>query len=344
MSNGLVDSPDVRLAALHRWLTETLKLPVNSLVPASEDASFRRYFRVGLPDASFIAMDAPPEQEQLGAYLHIARLIADAGVAAPRIHAQEDAQGFLLLTDFGSRMYLDAVSEQPVEALYRDALDALARMVLGIPPASAELPAYDAGRLRQELDLFHEWFAGRLLGWEPDAVERMVLDTVWARLIASAAEQPQVFVHRDYHSRNLMVLAEDNPGVLDFQDAVIGPVTYDLVSLLRDCYVVWPPVWVEATALRYGERLVADGVLGDFDPQHFLRWFDWMGLQRHIKVLGIFARLWLRDGKPRYLRDLPRVLNYVLSVCQGYSEFTEFVELLRRRVVQQLPGAIARWA
>lgn len=331
---------DPRLGELRSWLETGLGLRLERLEPASSDASFRRYFRAGTAEHSYIVMDAPPEHEDLRPFLHVAALLASVGVAVPAIHARDERRGYLLLSDFGCTLYLDALRSDTADALYGEALDVLVRMSTGIDPAGAGLPPYDEGRLRAEMDLFRQWFAASLLGL-PDSLSRQkMLDAVWERLVASALQQPQVFVHRDYHSRNLMLRPGAAPGVLDFQDAVIGPVTYDLVSLLRDCYIVWPAERVRGWALGHAARLTAEGVLPAVDEARFLRWFDWMGLQRHIKVLGIFARLWLRDGKPRYLNDLPRVLDYVLGVGRAYPEFSGFVAFLEDECAPRLPAAI----
>ncbi|MFM8331941.1 MAG: aminoglycoside phosphotransferase family protein [Candidatus Methylumidiphilus sp.] len=331
----MLNIPDARLTALADWLTLDLNLPLDSLRPASSDASFRRYFRATVGEDSFIIMDAPPAHEDVRPFIKIAGLLREAGVQAPKIHAQDAEQGFLLLCDFGNRPYLDSLNAATADALYGDALDSLARIKRGVDIRGSGLPQYDEALLRREMDLCPEWYLSGLLQREPAAAEQAVLAKTWRVLIDSALEQPQVCVHRDYHSRNLMITDADNPGVLDFQDAVVGPATYDLVSLLRDCYIAWPQARVEGWVRGYHRRLLDDGLVAETDLERFLRWFDLMGLQRHIKVLGIFSRLHLRDGKPGYLGDIPRTLNYVVEACGRHSEMADFLALLQDGIIEQ---------
>jgi len=332
---------DARRAALEAWLARTLGAEPARVEPASADASFRRYFRVWHAQGTSIAMDAPPGHEDIGPYVQVAALMDAAGVHVPRVLAQDAALGFLLLTDLGDRQYLDALRQgEDAARLYEDALRSLVR--IQAHAATAGLPPYDAGRLRQEMDLFPAWFLARHLGLEPSPVERKLLEETFAFLIASARRQPAVVVHRDYHSRNLMVCIGRNPGILDFQDAVIGPVTYDLVSLLKDCYVTWPRERVEAWVDLYRRLAAESGLAVDPDRGAFLRDFDLMGLQRHLKVLGIFARLWYRDGKAGYLRDLPRVLDYVLEATGREPLLGRFDTFLRERVQPVFDAAQAR--
>jgi aminoglycoside/choline kinase family phosphotransferase len=312
--------------ALRVWLGEVLDAGIGPLEPASTDASFRRYFRVRAGGDSFIVMDAPPGQEVPGRYVRIARVLRDAGLEAPEVFAADLVHGFLLLSDLGTTPYLSVLTEDTAERLYADALDAL--WVMQTRVSAAGLAQYDRARLRAEMELFPEWFLGTHLGLRLGAAQRSVLDSAFERLCRAAAEQPRVFVHRDYHSRNLMVLDGRSPGILDFQDAVCGPVTYDLLSLLRDVYVRWAPERVERWASAYRERLIGGGVLGPDDGERFLRWFDLMGVQRHLKVAGIFARLYHRDGKPAYLADIPLTLTYLWEECAGYPELAPLVELL----------------
>ena len=241
----------------------------------------------------------------------------------------------MLLTDLGSRQYLAELDECSVSGLYDDALAALARLQMGGDPGSALLPPYDSALLLREMELFRDWFLGQLLGLDLSEDEHHTLDQAFALLADNALEQPRVWVHRDYHSRNLMITDPDNPGILDFQDAVVGAVTYDLASLLRDCYVAWPRAQVETWALDHRARLRALGMSGLDDAGQFLRWFDLMGAQRHLKAIGIFARLNLRDGKPGYLRDIPRTLGYVLEAAGRYSELARLHSLLRARGVDR---------
>lgn len=313
------------------WLSAVLPAPLIHMAPASSDASFRRYFRVWYDDQTRIVMDAPPDKEDCRPFVAIAQALRGLGLNAPTVLDGDFNRGLLLLTDLGSRQYLAELNDHSVPGLYGDALEALARLQTSGDPDSALLPAYDAALLHREMDLFRDWFLGRLLALELSVAEQHTLDQTFAALSANALEQPQVWVHRDYHSRNLMVTDPDNPGVLDFQDAVVGAVTYDLVSLLRDCYIAWPRPQVETWALDHRARLRALGMTGLDDADQFLRWFDLMGVQRHLKAIGIFARLNLRDGKPGYLGDIPRTLGYVLTVAECYPELVGLRDLLRMR-------------
>jgi len=340
----MTQSSDARLQALSDWLRLDLNLGLESLLPASSDASFRRYFRAGIGGRHYIVMDAPPAHEDIRSFIKISGLLQAAGVQAPKIHAQDVEKGFLLLCDFGNRPYLDSLNEATADSLYADALDSLTKLKRGVDIRSCGLPAYGEALLRREMDLCPQWFLAGLLGRETTPAEQAILDRTWQILVDSALEQPQVCVHRDYHSRNLMITEENNPGVLDFQDAVVGPVTYDLVSLLRDCYIAWPKERVEGWVLSYHRRLLDAGLVGETDPQRFLRWFDLMGLQRHIKVLGIFARLYLRDGKPGYLGDLPRVMDYVVEASERHPELADFLAFLRGGVIQQMNAALEKAA
>lgn len=327
---------DERRATLERWLADVCHLNGARLEPASSDASFRRYFRVHSSDGrTFIAMDAPPDREDSAPFVTVARMLRAAGVNAPRVHHADLGAGLLLLDDFGSILYLDVLDDARVDRLYADAMDALARMQQRLTGDLDTLPPYDRRRLADELALFRDWFLAHHLGIELSAAESRVLETVFEALIDSALDQPRVFVHRDYHSRNLMMTERENPGVLDFQDAVRGPFTYDLVSLLRDCYIAWPRARVERWALDFHERAVADGVASGVDRDQFLQWFDLMGVQRHLKAIGIFARLWHRDGKAGYLDDIPRTLDYVLDVAARYDDVWALGELLERHGVRE---------
>ncbi len=334
--------PDPRRERLEHWLREALRLPDVGIEPASTDASFRRYFRVRLADRTLIAMDAPPDREDLGPFVRVAAALGAIGLSVPEVLAEDRAQGFLLLTDLGSTHYLAALTAGgDVEVLYRAAADALLRMQLQGGPAAASLAPYGVDLLDRELQLFPDWFLTRHLGMELGDTHRSVLARLSALLFSAALEQPPVFVHRDYHSRNLMVLAEGNPGILDFQDAVRGPVTYDLVSLYKDCYITWPRQRTLGWVADYRRRALAMGMALPAEPE-FLRWYDLMGLQRHLKVLGIFARLWYRDGKSSYLGDLPTVLAYVRETCAAYDELNELRRLLESEVVPRFAAAQAR--
>lgn len=315
---------DSRTQALENWLHQCFPNSTFSMQPASNDASFRRYFRVFLGEQTWVAMDAPPDKEDCIPFIQIARMLTDHGVHAPEILHQDLDRGFLLLSDLGSTWYLDVLNDQTVDALYGDALDTLLHMQT-IEVSDQALPAYDEALLTREMDLFRDWFLADFLEIQPD----LSLDSVWDALIQSALDQPKVFVHRDYHSRNLMHLADRNPGVIDFQDAVHGPLTYDLASLLRDCYIAWPDAKVYGWVETVRQSCIEAGRVSDCSAETFRRWFDLMGVQRHLKAIGIFARLYLRDGKPGYLKDMPRTLNYILNLQGRYQELEPLLDFIR---------------
>lgn len=325
-----------RRALLERWLTTTLGSGERTLAPASGDASFRRYWRVGEGGRSYVAMDAPPGQEDIGRFVRIAERFRALGLNTPAICAQDAGQGFLLLGDLGTRLYLDELDERNADRLYGDALGALV-VIQACGPLDG-LPDYDGPFLRRELALFREWLLGRHLGLALSPAEDAALDRAFDYLVTRALEQPRVCVHRDFHSRNLMVTDPPSPGILDFQDAVVGPVTYDLVSLLRDCYIAWPRERVEEWAWGYFHLAVQSGILRRGHEDRFLPWFDLMGIQRHLKASGIFARLLIRDGKSGYLADIPRTLGYVVEVAAAYPELGALAELIRGRVLPALRG------
>ncbi|MCM8613057.1 phosphotransferase [Accumulibacter sp.] len=311
--------------------------------PASADASFRRYFRLTLPDASTrIVMDAPPDKEDCRPFLRIATLFRRAGAHVPEVHAENLEHGFLLLSDLGSTTYLQALADRSAAApLYRDANRALIAIQLASQPG--RLPEYDAVLLERELALFPEWYLGRHLGLTVDAALERDLQAVFAAVLANSLRQPRVFVHRDYHSRNLMLVGERsaafpaNPGILDFQDAVYGPLTYDVVSLYRDAYIDWPEEQELDFVIRYWEAARRAGLPVQDDFHDFYRDYEWMGVQRQLKVLGIFARLCHRDGKNDYLQDMPRVMAYLRRTCERYSELGTLARLCER-VAGQRPG------
>jgi aminoglycoside/choline kinase family phosphotransferase len=340
----MANSADARLQALSTWLRADLQRPVDAIRPASSDASFRRYFRAWIDGDTFILMDAPPPQEDVRPFIHISRLLRQVGIQAPQIHAQDVERGFLLLDDFGNTCYLDKLDADSADALYGDAMASLERLQGEVNVANCGLPPYDESLLRTEMNLFGDWFIRRLLGFEPVGAEAAVLEKTWTLLVRSALEQPRVCVHRDYHSRNLMVTERDNPGILDFQDAVIGPITYDLVSLLRDCYIAWPHSRVDAWVGDYHLRLVDQGLAEHGDADRFMRWFDLMGVQRHLKAIGIFSRLKLRDGKSGYLGDIPRTLSYVTSVCERYPDLADFLRFLQDRVQDRATATLGQAA
>ena len=326
---------DARLVLLREWLShlpQGLGLVIGSLRPASDDASFRRYFRVDAAagqGGSLIAMDAPPTQEDCAPFVHAAEVFSRSGVSVPRVLAADFPHGLLLLEDFGSSTYLSQLSASSAPSLYADAIDALIRLQMA--SSAASFAPYDRERLMRELQLFPEWYIARHKAVTLDAAEQAVLDAAFETILGNVLAQPQVDVHRDFHSRNLMVLAGDrNPGILDFQDAVYGPITYDLVSLLRDAYIRWEEEQVIDWTVRYWERARKAGLPVRADFGDFYRDFEWMGLQRHLKVLGIFARLSHRDGKDRYLADLPLVLRYVQEVAARYVTLAPLSRLIDR--------------
>jgi aminoglycoside/choline kinase family phosphotransferase len=338
---------DARLALIHDWLSRDLGMKPDRVEPASADASFRRYFRAFCNRATYIVMDAPPGKEDVRPYLKVTRLLESLGAHAPHVHQADTARGLLLLEDLGGTHYLSrfTAGEDP-ERLYSDALRVLADIQVRGRDAAAELLPYDREPLARELALMPEWFLGRHLKTELSASDSQTIARAFEFLIAEALAQPTVFVHRDFHSRNLMVVEDRNPGIIDFQDALRGPVGYDLVSLLKDCYISWPRERVVQWVSGYRALLRSKGDAGAWlsgaDDTEFLRWFDLMGVQRHVKVLGIFARLWYRDGKSGYLADLPLTLEYVRDTCARYRELAELSEFLETRVVRELPLANAR--
>ena len=316
-----------RAEQLRRWLAATLGGGDFSIAPASDDASFRRYFRIrgGEAQPSLVVMDAPPDKENCGPFVRVAHLLAEAGVHVPEIFAQDLEQGFLLLSDLGSTTYLDALDEHNAGRLYEDALDALLRIQRASRPGL--LPDYSRELLERELRLFPDWYVGRQLRRELDTAQLQTLEKTFSTILDNNLAQARVFVHRDYHSRNLMV-CEPCPGILDFQDAVYGPITYDLVSLLRDAYIAWDEERVIDWAVRYWERARGQGLPVGPDFADFYRDFEWMGAQRQLKVLGIFARLSFRDGKDGYLKDQPLVMSYLRRTCGRYPELAALGRLL----------------
>lgn len=333
---------DARVALIREWLARELRLPAARLEPASSDASFRRYFRVFAERGTYVVMDAPPGKEDVRPYLKVSRLLESLGAHVPHVHEADPARGLLLLEDLGTTLYLQRLSagDDP-QPLYTDALKVLASIQARGREACAELEPYDRQVLAREMALMPEWFLARHLQITPSAAEAEMISAACEFLIQEALAQPLVFVHRDYHTRNLMVVKERNPGIIDFQDALRGPVGYDLVSLLKDCYIAWPRARVVGWVNAFRELLQAQGVASGADKAQFLRWFDLIGVQRHLKVLGIFCRLWYRDGKPGYLPDLPRTLEYVRDTCARYPQLADLGRFVRQRVLTQLPRANA---
>jgi len=317
---------DARRAAVERWVAEQLPGTRISLEPASEDASFRRYWRASLADGrSYVVMDAPPDKEDCRPFVRVAGLLRAAGVHAPEVFAQDLASGFLLLADLGNTTYLQAINAQNAPKLFADATETLIRWQLAT--RAGELPPYDEALLRREMNLFPEWYVARHLKKALSQKQRDSLENIFALLVKSALAQPAVYVHRDYMPRNLMV-CEPNPGVLDFQDAVLGPISYDVVSLFRDAFLSWDEEQVIDWTVRYWEKAKQAKLPVHADFAEFWQAFEWMGLQRHLKVLGIFARINYRDGKPKYLADTPRFLAYARGVTQRYNALAPLGRLL----------------
>ena len=325
-----------RKQQLEAWLKEVLANQTFSLTIASADASFRRYFRVHLSTEycghkTLIAMDAPPPQEDCTPFVKVANLLQRAGLNAPQVFAQDLQNGFLLLSDLGDDTYLSVLTNESALKLYGDATDALIKMQLSSQADLCKpsvLPPYDAALLTREMQLFPDWYVAKHLGFSMNAEQQGWLQQTFDALIANIIAQGQVMVHRDYHSRNLMICKENNPGVLDFQDAVHGAITYDLVSLLKDAYIEWDEEQIIDWAVRYWEKARNVGLPVPNDFSEFYRDFEWMGAQRHIKVLGIFARLNHRDGKDNYLKDMPLVMHYLRKVCERYVELRPMLRLL----------------
>ena len=323
---------DTRLNTLRNWLKglkPSWQLDLPTLAPASADASFRRYFRIESqnPDyGTFIVMDAPPEHEPLDAFIQVDLLLSEAGLNVPQILAQNSADGFLLLSDLGNKTYLSALNIDSADHLYKDATDALVQMQLASKPNV--LPNYDAALLQRELNLFPEWYLKQHLNVTLSEAQDAQLKQAFALLIENNLAQAKVYVHRDFHSRNLMVTEKNNPGVLDFQDAVYGPITYDATSLWRDAYIQWPEENVIDWVIKFWEEGRKAGLPMPADFGQFYRDFEWMGLQRHLKVLGIFARLYHRDGKEGYLNDIPLVLHYAIATANRYIELKPLARIL----------------
>jgi len=322
---------------------------VTAIEPASADASFRSYWRISVADnarpstpaadgiataretaaRTYVVMDAPPDKEDIGPWLDVGSRLRSAGLHTPDVLAVDRANGFVLMEDLGTRLYLPELTESTADVLYADALDALLKMQTHADAAG--LPHFDEAFLTQELELMPEWFLRRHLGQSIDCDAWDEIEVAFRTLITSARAQPQSFMHRDYHSRNLLVVDANNPGVIDFQGAMIGPITYDLASLLRDCYIAWDAERVEGWLESHRQRLLHAHLIDTHvDAARFRRWFDLAGLQRHLKVLGIFCRLWYRDGKPHYLDDLPLTWRYVISVARRYAELNPLADLLER--------------
>lgn len=337
--------PYNRATARLAWTRASLNDDALTLESASVDASFRSYWRTHHQGQSWIVMDSPPAQEDPRPWLKIGAQLAAAGLHVPEVRALDLPQGFLLIEDLGNRLYLSELHDDNADALYGAAMDSLLRMQHRVD--TTELPRFDRALLMQGLEIMPTWFLERHLGSAPDTDERKILDAAFALIARNHDEQPHGFVHRDFHSRNLLLIeagaeiaATDidacvlaSPGIIDFQGALHGPLTYDLASLLRDAYIVWAPARVDAWVESFRQRLLATGRIDQrVDQARFLRWFDLTGLQRHLRVLGQFYRLWYRDGKPGYLADVPRVYDYVIAVASRYPDLADLAALLQRRV------------
>jgi N-acetylmuramate 1-kinase len=334
----LAFSGDERKSALAAWLESDCGLQPISLQAMAGDASFRRYFRIHTQTGSLVVMDAPPVQENCRSYVAVANALRSMGLNAPEIIAADLERGFLLITDFGDLTYLKTLNAQNADPLYQQALNALATLQSCRSVPDSSIPPFTRQVMWQEWAWHKEWFLEKLLGLQ-SAAEEKELDASYALIVESAATQPQVFMHRDYHSANLMVLPAQGVGILDFQDAFIGPLTYDLVSLLRDCYIDWPEERVHHWVLDYQKKLQQRGLL-DVDPQVILRWFDWMGMQRHLKALLTFARKYVRDQQPQYLNYIPRTLKYLQNVSQRYPELSLLNKYLNTTVAKAVERGI----
>ncbi len=330
MSISAQNSSDTRMIRLLEWLESLpdFQLDTKTVRPASSDASFRRYFRIDSRNGSYIVMDAPPDKEKLEPFIHVADIFGQSGVAVPEILAKDVGNGFLLLSDLGVATYLNELNDESAHGLYLDAIDALIRIQSISQPDI--LPEYDRAVLLRELNLFPEWYIAKHLNYQMSEKQKVELEKVFNLILANNLSQPQVYVHRDYHSRNLMCLGDknDNPGILDFQDALFGPITYDLVSLLRDAYIEWDEEKVLDWVIRYWEKAKKSGLPVNPDIDLFYRDFEFMGIQRHLKILGIFARLYHRDGKEAYLNDIPLVLKYASKTAHRYNELAPLARLL----------------
>ena len=330
---------DSRLNTLRNWLKAleaSWQLDLDSLQPASADASFRRYFRIASKNPNFgtlIVMDAPPQHEPLDTFIKVDLLLSEAGLNVPKILEQNLAEGFLLLNDLGTKTYLAELNNESADHLYQDATRVLVLMQLASKPDV--LPNYDEALLQRELDLFPEWYLKKHLHIELNQQQSEQIKNSFKLIIENNLAQARVYVHRDYHSRNLMVTDNNNPGVIDFQDAVYGPITYDASSLWRDAYIAWPEERVIDWVIKFWEEGRKAGLPMPNDFGQFYRDFEWMGLQRHLKVLGIFARLFHRDGKDGYLKDIPLVLEYAIATANRYIELKPLARILESTRVNQ---------
>ena len=325
--------PD-RYNSLQNWLTEILGTSAFNLKPASEDASFRTYHRLFLKNKTFIVMDAPPEQENCKVFIKITKKLRACDVNVPIIHNVNIEQGFLLLSDLGNDLYLNKLNKSSIYELYSDALSTLVAIQVLVNVGGVD--EYDKSLLISEMNLFREWLIEKHLNIKLSDSQVKILTTLFDLLVNNALQQPKVFVHRDFHSRNLMVTKENNPGVIDYQDAVYGPISYDLVSILKDCYIKWPKEEIDKWIDFYLNKLYEEKAQHRINRDEFVRWFDLMGVQRHLKASGIFARLSHRDGKHNYLEDIPRTLSYILDLKETYEELQPICIILEELVLPRL--------
>jgi len=325
--------PD-RYNSLQNWLTEILGTSAFNLKPASEDASFRTYHRLFLKNKTFIVMDAPPEQENCKAFIKITKKLRACDVNVPIIHNVNIEQGFLLLSDLGNDLYLDKLNKSSIYELYSDALSTLVAIQVLVNVGGVD--GYDKSLLIREMNLFREWLIEKHLNIKLSDSQVKILTKLFDLLVNNALQQPKVFVHRDFHSRNLMVTKENNPGVIDYQDAVYGPISYDLVSILKDCYIKWPKEEINKWVDFYLNKLYEEKAQYRINRDEFVRWFDLMGVQRHLKASGIFARLSHRDGKHNFLEDIPRTLSYILDLKEAYEELRPICIILEELVLPRL--------
>ncbi len=326
---------------LNQWIAKQLGTQHCDVHPLPGDASFRTYFRAQHNDKSYIVMLAPPAKERTDEFVSIAKAWHQEGLLVPEVLAWEREKGFVLLSDFGDTLLLSRLNAQSVNEYYQDALSAIVHLQ-NTDPKITGLPLYNADYARMELNYFQEWFIHKLLGLTNSPEEEAVWQTLCKDVLNSFCGQPQVTVHRDFHSRNLMVLPNESLGIIDFQDAMVGPITYDAVSLLKDCYITWPTTDIHRWVGAFYEKLKAQGKLSEVSHKEFIQWFDWVGLQRHIKVLGIFSRLKLRDNKSNYLTHLPRIMRYVLEVTRQYDNFAIFHDYLETKIVPLMYSKLSK--
>ncbi|NVJ62175.1 MAG: phosphotransferase [Gammaproteobacteria bacterium] len=337
---------DIRIEQLSKWTAQQLGLASAPLSVVSGDASFRRYFRANdsKQNRSLIAVDSPPDKEPIASFVQVTDLLSSAGVLVPEIIAASHEQGFMLLQDFGDQLLLPVLTDfETADILYKQAIDTLIQLQSSINSHSVGLPPYDSELLHREMELFREWFIGQHLGLELSEKEHLMLDKWFDEVARNVLSHPQVAVHRDYHSRNLMMVAGENrPGVIDYQDAVVGSYVYDLVSLLKDCYIRWPREqqlqWVDYFHAQSSQHSLSYPALAAVVQD-----FDWMGIQRHIKVAGIFCRLNYRDGKSSYLNDIPLTLGYLVEALKDYDEFSPVVKWFEQRLAPVLKEKNCMW-